>query len=117
MSLACRVSLHPEQKSSALKRALDAYPATSDPLWRALARHITRRASDDEKRLLLDLAAHPEKRDPPLRWGLQYIVRGDVILEDGTELTLDELAKDAHLEPLPYLVDPAPDALWRERPE
>jgi hypothetical protein len=63
-----------------------------------------------DRALLLDLAQHPEKREPPLSWGLQFIVRGDVMLDDGSVVTLDELADEAGLPHLPYLED-LPDEL------
>ena len=114
LARACRVSLHPDLGCRDLMRALGAYPANAEPLWPALARQIARRATEEDKSLLIDLASHPEMREPPLRWGLQYAVRGDVVLDDGSEVTLDDLATDAGLEQLPLLVDPAPDAtLWR----
>lgn len=42
--------------------------------------------------------------------GLRFIVRGDVMLKDGSFLTLDELAQQAGVEPLPFLED-MPDEL------
>ena len=42
----------------------------------------------------------------PYSGGLQYIVRGDVVLDDGTVVTLDELADEAGVEEvLPYIED------------
>jgi hypothetical protein len=72
-----------------------------------LARHIARRSRDEDRALLEDLAMHPEKREPPLSWGLQYIVRGDIVFDIENEITFDALAKEAGLEDLdlPFLED------------
>jgi hypothetical protein len=61
------------------------------------------RSTNEDRALLADLAAHPELRQPPMSWGLQYIVRGDVLLDDGTEVTLDGLCDEWGLDHLPYL--------------
>ena len=83
-----------------------------DPLWPALARHIARQSTQADRDLLEDLARHPEKREPPLRWGLQYLVRGDVMLEDGSVIQLDDLSRQHGLDPLPYLEDMPPELDW-----
>ncbi len=57
----------------------------------------------EDRALLVDLARHPEKREPPLSWGLRFIVRGDVMDNDGEVLTLDELCGELGLPRLPYL--------------
>ncbi len=109
LAAACRVHYGVVKTLRTLSKVLAAYPKDGDPLWPALARHIAghrgKLASGgvEDTALLEDLARHPEKREPPLRWGLQYIVRGDVMLEDGTVLTLDALAKEAGVEAPPYL--------------
>jgi len=87
------------------EQALNRCPKDMDPLWPALARHIARLSTPEDKALLEDLARHPEKREPPLSWGLKYLVRGDLVLEGGEVVTLDELAREVGLEPLPYLED------------
>ncbi|WP_045118689.1 hypothetical protein [Haliangium ochraceum] len=48
-----------------------------------------------------DYAAHPEECDPPLSWGLKYIVRGDLVRPDGSEVTLDRLCDEAGIPRLP----------------
>jgi len=88
-----------------LNRALKAYPRHGDRLWPALARHIARRSTVEDRGSLEDLVQDPKKREPPLRWGLQYMVRGDVWLNDGTVLTLDQLADEAGVARLPFLED------------
>lgn len=75
---------------------------TGDSMWPALARHLCNRATDDDRQLLTSLATSPG-RAPPLSWGLQYIVRGDLVFGDGTEMTLDQLADDLGLPHLPIL--------------
>jgi len=110
LSLACQISLYPKKASQNFYRALKRLSPKLDPLWPALARHLARRSTPEDRDLLIDLARHPEKREPPLSWGLQFIVRGDVMLSDGSVVTLDELADEAGVPHLPYLED-LPDEL------
>jgi hypothetical protein len=105
----CRLSFRPESRSHDLVQGVDRPDEEEDPLWYALARQLARRSTDEDRALLIDLAQHPEKRDPPLRWGLQYIVRGDLLLADGSVLTLDELADEVGLPHLPYLDEMEPE--------
>ncbi|MBF0369638.1 MAG: hypothetical protein HQL52_09305 [Magnetococcales bacterium] len=71
---------------------------------------MARRSSEADRALLIDLAKHPEKREPPLSWGLQFIVRGDVWLDNNEGIvTLDELSEEAGLAPLPYLEEMPPE--------
>ena len=95
---------------------LASYSKSTDPLWAALAKHIARLSTKKDRDLLQRLAKHPEKRDPPLQWGLKYIVRGDVVLDDGTEVELDQLARELDMKPLPFLEDvPQPlEVDWSE---
>jgi hypothetical protein len=116
LSKACQLSLYPKQDGKDFERALTRLTPKLDPLWPALARHLARRSTPEDRALLTDLARHPEKSEPPLSWGLQFIVRGDVMLEDGSVVTLDELADEAGLPHLPYLEE-MPDELevdWDE---
>lgn len=46
-----------------------------------------------------------EATDKKLYWGLKYIVRGDVVLPDGIDPTLDALSETLDLPILPYLED------------
>lgn len=103
---ACRHSIGREDRT---KDLLTDAPSMH-PLWPALARHVARLSTPEDRALLIDLAQHPEQCEPPLSWGLQYIVRGDVLLEDGSVVTLDELADEAGLPHLPYL-DEMPEEL------
>lgn len=80
-----------------------------DALWPALARHIARRSTLGDKILLEALARGDEKRPEPLSWGLQFIVRGDVLLDDGSVVTLDELADEAGVPRLPYFEEVEPE--------
>ncbi len=87
--------------------ALDQHGSGLHPLWTALARHLARRATEADRTLLESLARDPSQiEDGPLRWGLRFIVRGDVMLPDGSFVTLDELCDQAGLPHLPYLEDP-----------
>lgn len=110
LSPACRLSLHPDSDPAPFQEALARHAPRLDPLWPALARHVARLSTREDRALLEDLAQNPERRKPPLRWGLQFIVRGDVMLEDGTIITLDELADEAGVPRLPFL-DEMPDEL------
>jgi hypothetical protein len=102
-SLACRLSLEPQAKPDALLGALESHEGSLDPLWPALARHLARLSTEQDRALLEELAQHPERREPPLSWGLRYIVRGDVTLDDGSALTLDEVTDQMGMPRLPYL--------------
>jgi predicted MPP superfamily phosphohydrolase len=102
LSKACQLSFRnaaPDPEFQDLLATFD-----GDPLWPALARHLTRASTPEDRRLLEDLAAHPEQRDGILGLGLRYWVRGDVMLEDGTTKTLEELGYE-----LPLLDDVPPE--------
>ena len=116
---ACRLTdVGADADTAEFDEAIKRYSPKLHPLWPALARHLARRSTDEDRELLEALAREPEKHveDGPLRWGLQYIVRGDVLQEDGTVLRLDDALADAGLDPLPYLEDPPPplDIDWDE---
>jgi hypothetical protein len=102
-SLACALSLHPEKDVAPLQNVLAKDANLYEPLWPALARHLARCATAADRTLLIDLAQHPEKCAPPLSWGLKYIVRGDILLNDGREISLDTLTDRLGLPRLPYL--------------
>jgi hypothetical protein len=115
MKAACLLSINPESDPARFEKALADYPADGEPLWPAFACYLTRRATDADHALMLDLAAHPEKREGLLGWGLKYVVRGDIVLDDGTEVTLDALADETGLPHLP-LLDPPPrvyEIVWK----
>ncbi|HEV7509987.1 MAG TPA: metallophosphoesterase [Thermoanaerobaculia bacterium] len=105
LSFACRLSLHPTLDSKCLDEALVRHGAQLDPLWPALARHLARQATPADRTLLTDIAQNPERRNAPFSWGLQFIVRGDVLFDDGSIATLDELCDEAGVPRLPYLED------------
>jgi hypothetical protein len=104
MAAACRLSFRPEESSAEFEAALDGYDL-AEPLWPALARHLARRAQEGDRELLEERARNPSGESEALRWGLRYIVRGDVLLEDGTVVQLDDLSQEVGLEPLAYLED------------
>jgi len=68
---ACRASFAPADGGlrSEVFHASEAFDG--DRLWPALARHIARISTAEDRELLVDLARNPEKRKPPLSWGLQ----------------------------------------------
>ncbi len=98
---ACQVALGKKESGTQLKSALQAY--SGNPLWPALARHIARCSTKRDRTLLTAAIQHPAKYDPPLAWGLKYYCRGDLLLPDGSELTLDALCDELKLPHLPYL--------------
>lgn len=107
ISEACRCSIDPGRKTDLdLTRTP---PNGLDPLWPSLARHIARMSTPEDKALLEALAQGDEKRPEPLSWGLQFNVRGDVLLDDGSVVTLDELADEAGVPRLPYLEEMEPE--------
>lgn len=105
LAAACLVSFEPLQLTLDFAFALAEYPDSASPIWPALARHIARQSTLSDRKLLESAARNPESQPEPLSWGLKYIVRGDVILDDGTEITLDELCHELGLTPLPILED------------
>lgn len=107
---ACQASFAPDDASlrDAAARSCDTFDG--DPLWPALARHLARISTAEDRALLADLARHPEQREPPLSWGLQHYVRGDLVLEDDSVVPLDEMCAQAGLAALPLLED-MPDEL------
>lgn len=118
MVAACRLSLAPDSAEAFRFFAHSSGPQSRhvDPLWRALARHLARRSTTDEIRLLTNLAEHPEQRTGALGLGLRYLVRGDVVLEDGTELCLDEIADAFGLPRLPYVEAVPPNPVLPPEP-
>lgn len=108
LSAACQLTDAPQgTPTSELDRALEKHSPSLHPLWPALARHLARRGDAADRQLLESLAREPEQVDDgPLRWGLRFIVRGDVMLPDGSFATLDSLGRDLGRDPLPYLEDP-----------
>jgi hypothetical protein len=103
MILACQLSLQPRGDSRVFRRATSAYPESADPLWLALARHIARRSTLGDRQLLMELAQSPENREGHVRWGLKYIVRGDLRIDENSEITLDNLTQELRLPTLPYI--------------
>lgn len=105
LAIACQESLSPGRFKKGFKIAMTELNSSLDPLWGSLARHLARQSHQEDQKLLQSLAAHPEFRKPPLSWGLKYIVRGDVMLDTGEVVTLDELTDQANLPRLSYLED------------
>jgi hypothetical protein len=108
--LACQASFAPEDAGLAFAVSDACGRFDGDPLWPALARHVARISTSEDVVLLEQLAGHPEKREPPLSWGLQHYVRGDLVLDDDSVVTLDELCAQVGVPPL-SLVEPMPDEL------
>lgn len=100
---ASRLYLRPEQSAAAFEAALENYGNGNDALWPALARHIARRSTVEDRSLLVELAEFPERRPAPMQWGLKYIVRGDVVLPDGSEITIDSITDRLAYSRYPYL--------------
>jgi hypothetical protein len=103
ISEACRVSLSRSRYVRLLKRMLQRYRPENDGIWPALARHLVGLSSLNDRAALESFSKSPELKEPPLRWGLQFVVRGDIMFDDGTSMTLDELADDLQLPHLPHL--------------
>jgi hypothetical protein len=112
VAAACESSMRPGSSAHELESALATYEESPnpDPLWPALARHLARRREEGDWELLEDLARHPEKREPPLSWGLRFIVRGDLVMDDGSVVELDTLSRQHGLQPLPY-IEELPDEI------
>lgn len=105
---ACRLSLNPTSSPIPFEQALAQYQQhqpNPEPLWPALARWITRRPLPGDRELLLSLAQNPELRqhDSALFYGLKYYVRGDLVLPDNSEQTLDFYCDKLNVPRLPLL--------------
>ncbi|MEO5328644.1 MAG: TIR domain-containing protein [Magnetococcus sp. THC-1_WYH] len=102
---ACRFSLDPGGDDMAFQQAMAYYETLQrpEPLWSALARHIARRSTPEDRTLLEDLARHPEKREGRLQWCLRAYIRGDLVTPEGEWMLLDDLLKRLDIEPPPYL--------------
>jgi calcineurin-like phosphoesterase family protein len=109
---ACRHSLDPA------RGILPASTFSGDPLWPALARHVARSSTPEDRVLLEAHARDPDQASEPLRWSLRYIVRGDVMFEDGSVVDLDEIwaslrerfaEEAAQLQDLPLLDEMRPN--------
>lgn len=107
VSLAARISYGNLDQLPVFEAALAAW--SGDPLWPAYARHIARRSTADDRALLESLAADPSQRPEPLASALKYYVRGDLVMPDGSELTLDELCDRAGVARLPLLEEMPPE--------
>lgn len=115
-SAACKLTNAPaDQDPSVFYRALERLGPRSHRLWPALARHLARLCSPRDQQFLESLARDPfQVEEGPLRWGLRFIVRGDVMQHDGSYITLDELCDQVGLPHLPYL-EPLPEPLDIDR--
>jgi hypothetical protein len=104
---ACRVSLDRAQDTRRLGDVAARY--RGDPLWPSLARHVARTSTAEDRALLEELAAHPEQREGPVSWALRYYVRGDLMMRDGTVITMDAICNKLGMPHLPLLEDMAPE--------
>jgi hypothetical protein len=102
---ACQASFAPGnelQRAKVVDECEAFQKAGCDPMWPALARHLARIVIAEDRALLEDLARHPEKRHGHLAWGLQHYVRGDLVFDDGSVVSLEELGAPG-LPPLPFV--------------
>ncbi len=111
LAAACRASFKEQPDRPELHRRLKAFKG--DPLWPALARHLAR--VSDERDYLTQCALNWESYPAPLSWGLRYMAKGDILLQDlTTHWDMDDLAREAGVEPLP-IVDPMEPELQVDR--
>jgi hypothetical protein len=66
-------------------------------------------SSSNDQTLLAELAAHPERREGLLYWGLRYYVRGDIVMSDGSVITLDEICDQIGMPRLSVVDDMLPE--------
>lgn len=108
---ACRASLSPSNRSARddfeeIARNSRVAITPDGSLWLALARVVARRSTDSDR----DILEHLARRSSPLlsskvRHALRYIVRGDVLLGDGTIVALEDLAPGALLDSIRWVDD------------
>lgn len=105
---ACQASLTDRSDVAALDKSIAHWEADVHPLWCALARYLARRPTDDDRAMLTALASGTARirPDPTLDSNmLRFLVRGDVVLDGGDVIDLDEIASVAGVARLPYLED------------
>ena len=78
--------------------------------WTSLAKHLTRCATERDFQILQRAVENAEGFPEPVNWGLQFLVRGDVVRRDGTIFRLDDLSDSLGLPRLP-LLESMPDEL------
>jgi hypothetical protein len=100
---ACRIAINPAKNPRAFKRELAAFGDEGDKLWPALSRHLAFRGREDDQDLLRSVAERPSQRNGVLGWALKYMIRGDIVLNDGTEISLDELSQSLGVSALPLI--------------
>jgi len=101
---ACKLSLDPKQDPNAfIQMVAEMDGAPEMRFWLPFACHIARLSNGQDREQLEDSVRHPEKQADPFSWGLRYMVRGDVMLLDGSVVTLDELSDELNLPRLPYV--------------
>ena len=78
-----------------------------DRMWHRLARHVARISTEADKQVLADIVNRPQAHvhDEVLRYGIEFWVRGDILLNDGQQVRLEELVDD----PGPMLEDMPPE--------
>lgn len=90
MAEACRISSGEPGRWDDFEKCLDNCRTVVDPLWPALARLLAGRSEEGDHDYLREVARKAEEAKPPLRWGLQYLVRGDVVLSTGVVRKLED---------------------------
>ncbi len=91
----------PTQLRSALPLHHPPHRGTYPLAWRQGKRSV-------DCALLIRAVQTPPNEEGALPWGLRFVARGDVLLEDGSVVTLDQLAQDIEVDPPPYLEEPFP---------
>lgn len=73
------------------------------PLWQALARVLGDAHAEEDLKYLQAVATNPNQLDEPLRSAVKYLVRGDVLMSDGSTIELDEIVRELSRPKMPYL--------------
>jgi hypothetical protein len=102
LGVACRAHLNLPISDDDLD---DLHRAAASPThpWPALSRRIAGLQRPDDTALLVQIGKEPGLCGPALEDAMRYIVRGDVVLDAGAEVTIDALAAEAGIDTLPYL--------------
>src|SRR6185503_17986132 len=102
LGVACRARLKSPFSDDDLDDLHRAAASPIDP-WPALARRIAGLQRLDDTALLVQISKEPGLCGPALEDAMRYFVRGDVVLDAGAEVTIDELAVEAGIDTLPHL--------------
>ena len=118
---ACQISLGKPSGHSdnSFESAIDECRLRESILFGYRSRNTCKRSSEEDRSLLSDRVQSIHKPESALDYGLKYLIRGDLILADGTEMAIDDICSAIGIPHLPYLEDivaPPSEEVFRGKP-